>query len=163
MRLAALRRMHRALAAAKAAERTRLAEAKARAERATAEAADLRCRAMAAGLPASAFEMAVQADWQRRLIAAAHTADAAATAAAEDSAEIRSRLAETLGRELAIARLIAAARKERHRVVEQHEEDAHRMLAGHRAGRAQRSGEPGSSPDPWPGSGTESASSDAIA
>ena len=131
-----LARLHRAAAAARAAEEARLAGL-------TAEIAACRARADAlrrsiaepagtsgngapalSGQPMQAADLAAAARWRDRLAREARADLARAEALATEAEAARSRLARAFGRERALADLLARARREVRRAAERRAEDA---------------------------------------
>lgn len=117
-------RLRRALSAAKMAEMSKLGACLSRIDEARANAAGLRDRARNASLAATAAEMAAVSAWQTRLEESARQMDAAADLAEHEAAELRSKLARTLGREAASETLIARADEVLARAAERRAEDA---------------------------------------
>ena len=109
MKITSMRRMHRALTAMKTAEMAALGAAIGTARAARAEADALRAISKARPAADTPTDMAAESRWQQDLGRRARSADATAAAAEVHVASLRARLARTLGREIAVTRIIARA------------------------------------------------------
>lgn len=118
MRESGMRRVHRVLTAMKMAEMAQLGARAAAAAAVRSRAAQLRADSQQMAPADNAADMMLQGQWQQSAWTRARALDAEAAEIDRDVADLKAKLARTMGREAAVTGLIERAEAETKRLLE---------------------------------------------